>query len=247
MLTWLGFGAFFVASATVGVRLVVLGSRDREIPELLIGIGVLGIGPVGFGSMTLGQLVAVDHDAIGRLIYACGLVAVAVGAVSKFAFNTIVYHRSSRVAQGLCVLAGVTLASCFVANGIANGFRNVNQMDVYYVVRTLPTIGCLLWGSAEAMRYWIMMRRRARLGLAEPVVTNRFLLWGVGAGAAGIGTCVGLIAQWHTGLAPIEMPWVMLSSSLHGMVAAVAMWLAFLPPVRYRRWVLERAGLTSAA
>ena len=50
----LGFLTFFVASLAVGVRLVLLWRRTRQLPELLIGIGVLGIGPVGFGSMMVG-------------------------------------------------------------------------------------------------------------------------------------------------------------------------------------------------
>jgi hypothetical protein len=87
------------------------------------------------------------------------------------------------------------------------------------------------------------MRRRVRLQLADPVVSNRFLLWGLGAGAAGVGTAVGGSMQWWTQLPPIEMPWVMLSSSLHGLVAAVAMWLAFVPTSRYTRWIWVRAGV----
>ena len=54
-LVWLGFLAFFVASLSVGVRLVLLWRRTRQLPELLIGIGVLGIGPVGFGGIMLGS------------------------------------------------------------------------------------------------------------------------------------------------------------------------------------------------
>ena len=29
----------------------------------------------------------------------------------------------------------------------------------------------------EAGRYYLLMKRRTRLGLADPVVTDRFLLW----------------------------------------------------------------------
>jgi predicted membrane chloride channel (bestrophin family) len=74
------------------------------------------------------------------------------------------------------------------------------------------------------------------------VVSNRFLLWGLGAGAAGVGSAVGGFMQWWTQLAPIEMPWVMLSSSLHGLAAAVAMWLAFVPNASYTRWIRARAA-----
>ena len=33
--------------------------------------------------------------------------------------------------------------------------------------------------------------------------------------------------------------------SAHGTVAAVAMWLAFLPPQRYRRWIERRSQRAS--
>ena len=87
------------------------------------------------------------------------------------------------------------------------------------------------------------MRRRMRLGLADPVVTNRFLLWGIGAGAAGVGSAVGGAVQWWTQLPPIELPWVMLSSSLHGLVAAMAMWLAFVPSAPYTRLIRAPRGM----
>ena len=241
MLTWVGFAAFFVASSSVGIRLIALWRRNGGIPELLIGVGVLGIGPVGFGSITVGQLLWVDHDTVGRVVFAVGMFAASVGALSKFVFNTYVYHPNSRFVWGIAATAAVALLLCFVWNGLANGYRNISEMDSFYLVRTGLTVACLLWGSAEALRYWGMMRRRVRIGLGEPVVTNRFLLWGVGAGAAGLGTLVGVIAQWWTSLPPIEIPWVMLNSSIHGMVAAVAMWLAFLPPARYQRYVLDRS------
>ena len=45
----LGFGAFFVSSLAIGLRLVWLAQRNRGLPELLIGVGILGIGPAGGG------------------------------------------------------------------------------------------------------------------------------------------------------------------------------------------------------
>jgi hypothetical protein len=46
-----------------------------------------------------------------------------------------------------------------------------------------------------------------------------------------------MVVQLTTGLPMLELPWVMMSSSLHGFVAAVALWLAFVPPARYLRRV----------
>jgi hypothetical protein len=76
------------------------------------------------------------------------------------------------------------------------------------------------------------------------LLANRFLLWGVGAGAAGVGSAIGVVAQLVTGSAPLEQTWVTMSSSLHGLVSATALWLAFVPPRAYREWV--RGGASPA-
>ena len=80
------------------------------------------------------------------------------------------------------------------------------------------------------------------MGLGDPVVANRFLLWGIGAGAAGLGSAIGTLVQLVTGVVSTQVPWVLASSSAHGFVAAVAMWLAFMPPAAYTRWVGARAS-----
>jgi hypothetical protein len=94
--------------------------------------------------------------------------------------------------------------------------------------------------------YWDKMRRRERIGLADPTVTNRFLLWGIAAGSAGLGTAIGISFQLATGIPSVEVPALLMSSSLHGLVAAIAMWLAFLPPDFYTRWLRARAGEAAA-
>jgi len=69
---WIGFAAFFVASLVCGVRLVALWHRNRELPELLIGLGVLGIGPVGFGFITIGQLVGAGRPGAAAVFLGLG-------------------------------------------------------------------------------------------------------------------------------------------------------------------------------
>ena len=237
---WVGFAAFFVASLTVGVRLVALWFRTRELPELLIGIGVLGIGPVGFGIATVAELFRGSAPGVSRAAMAVALLAMGAGVFSKYLFNWRVYHPQ-RLSAGLVAFgAGLLLAGC-IAGDVAGGLDSPFRTGPTYLVRIGLQIGCLLWGSAEALLYWAKMRRRLRLGLADAVVTNRFFLWGLGAGAAGVGSLVGVIGQLVTGRLPIEVPWLMLSSSLHGLTAAVAMWLAFIPTPAYRRFIESRA------
>ena len=238
---WIGFAAFFIASLTVGVRLVALWWRNRQLPELLIGLGVLGIGPVGFGCMTFGQILHGDYDTASRVVFGVGIFAASGGAFAKYVFNHTVYHPDSRAVRALATVAGAGLLACCLWE-FSTGSSGIRDIGASYFIRTFLQVGCLLWGSIEALRYWRMMRRRTRLGLADPVVTNRFFMWGVGAGAAGVGTAIGITAQLLIGRPPLEIPWVTLSSSMHGLVAAVALWFAFLPTEAYTRFLLERAA-----
>jgi hypothetical protein len=238
----IGFLAFLVASSVVGVRLLLLWRRTHELPELLIGLGVLGIGPVGFGFITVGELCVPRAPGVAQLLIGTGLLAMSVGCGAKYLFNFRVYHPHSRGLQVLVAVACLLLLVCLAWEWEATHFRTLVRPGSSYFLRIGLQIGCLLWGASEALRYWERMRRRVRLQLADPVVANRFLLWGLGAGAAGVGSAVGGAAQWWTQLPPTELPWVMLSSSLHGLAAAIAMWLAFVPSARYTRWVRARAA-----
>ncbi|MFK7894917.1 MAG: hypothetical protein AB8G23_03725 [Myxococcota bacterium] len=49
-------------------------------------------------------------------------------------------------------------------------------------IRGIP----FLWGFCEALRYYAQMRRRLTLGLADPVVANRFLPSGMALSAGSL-------------------------------------------------------------
>lgn len=110
----------------------------------------------------------------------------------------------------------------------ATGFEDPARPSLSYFSRSLLQQACLFWGSFEALRYWRQIRRRVALGLSDPLIANRFLCWGIGAGAAAVGSFVGTAAQMITGVGMLKLPWLTLSSSAHGLVAAIAIWLAFL-------------------
>ena len=104
----------------------------------------------------------------------------------------------------------------------------------------LARLAILLWASLEAFVYWSFMRRRLAYGLADPLVTNRVALWGVGmamgAAALAIGffgstlRAAGLTAFFEAAIAAT------------GLVASAALLLAFQPPERYRAWIAGRAS-----
>lgn len=238
---WAGFLAFFVASLVVGVRLLLLWRKTRELPELLIGIGVLGIGPVGFGLMVVGQIVSNSgHDSLAGAIYGIAQLAVYSGVLAKYVFNWRVYHPQSKPILALVGAAALALVSLTLYRMAIRDFVPTPTPDAISLTSSAIQLGALFWGSVEALRYWSQMRKRTRLGLADPAVTNRFLLWSIGAGAAGLGSAIGTVASMVVGMPSLEIPWVVAISSAHGMVAAVAMWLAFLPPRAWLRFVRRK-------
>jgi len=232
---WIGFAAFFCVSLAVGIRLLALAARTKRAPELLIGLGVLGIGPIGFGLQTLAGVA--DAPSLAEGLAAASAVAVAIGLWAKLVFNWSVYRRDSGVALAGAWLLALAVAAHLLVQPLLGSFLEATQS-----VRLNGTRGALQaltlgWGAAEAFRYWRLLRRRARLGLAEPELANRFLLWTLSAGAAGLGTAIGVAASLATGKLPLAMPEVLVSSSAHGSVAALGMWLAFAPPRTYLRWL----------
>jgi hypothetical protein len=235
----MGFAAFFVVALWVGVRLVALWLRTRHWPELLIGVGVLGIGPVGFGFQTLALLV--DDPATAEALAAASALALAFGVWSKLVFNWLVYRRGSgpaRVALAfLCAAVGVLLYAQPQEGSFLAGVRDVRLASARGALQAIA----LGWGAAEAIAYWRQLRRRLPLGLADPVIANRFALWGLAAGAAGLGTTVGVLYSFLTGRPFLDSPAILASSSAFGLVAACAMWLAFVPPARYVRWIAGEA------
>lgn len=235
----IGFLVFFFGSLGVGIRLLLLSWRTRMLPELLIGIGVLGIGPAGFGGLIAAMEISKTNPERGEFLFMLAFVAMAIGILSNWIFNWRVYHPNSRVLAVVVSSIGAILVGHFFYYSLGPGFSDIHLLTPIAHSRSLLQVGCLLWGSAEALMFWRKMLRRSALGLASPELTNRFLLWGIGAGAAGIGTAIGTIAGIMTGKGALEIPWVVTSSSAHGFVAAMAMWLAFLPPAWYRRWVNE--------
>lgn len=248
LLKWFGFGVFFAVSAAVGIRLLLLWRRTRRLPELFIATGVLGIGPCGFAFTVFAALLLEPAPLASQVLWGVALLAMNVGGVASAAFTWTVFRRESRWALGLVVATALLSAGSFLADGVVHGF--VFPGDVHGTLGLLVSqwtrIAVLGWGAAEALAYYVSMRRRDALGLGNPVVRNRLLLWGVGIGAAAWGSLLGTVVPLVAGMPSLEMPAVQLSSSLHGLVSAVAMWLAFLPPRAYLRWIAGREARTAA-
>ncbi|HXK22063.1 MAG TPA: hypothetical protein VMS55_05235 [Myxococcota bacterium] len=236
-----GFGAFFVSSLAIGLRLVWLARRNRGLPELLIGLGILGIGPAGFALMVLAMLFGADRPAVAFVLLATAQLAIAAGGLAAYVFTRTVFRPEAAWARALVWIAALVFAAAFLGRFATGTYSLPMRLDFWTQVGSFDMIACLLWGSFESLHYYGRMRRRARLGLADAVLTNRFLLWGLGIGSAGLGSLIGNVVMMVRGTAMMELDGLTLSNSMFGLASAVLMWIAFLPPAGYRRWIEARA------
>jgi len=245
-LRWIGFGAFFASSLVIGVRLLVLARRTGKLPEFLISIGVLGIGPFGYGLSILAFVLASHSLALSATLMGSALLATSIGAISQYLFVWTVFRRDAPWARAVIWMAIALLLAGYVGDLVENGLVNRQNSGAWFWLGAVMRTSGLGWSALESLRYHRIMRARMRLGLADPVVTESFRLWGLGAGAAFSGLLLGLGTRALTGRGAAEFPIPNLVLSLLGLVAAIAMWLAFLPTPAYLRFVESRSRRAGA-
>jgi hypothetical protein len=112
------------------------------------------------------------------------------------------------------------------------------------LLQTGPVMVAYLWTAWESLRYHGLMRRRVKLALADAVVSDRFLLWGLMAIAVASGVMTNSLAM-ALRVEVFSTPWILLFSSCTGLAQAVLLVLAFVPPRSYLSWVRARDRIGS--
>lgn len=236
-------GALFLLSTIVGgLRLLWLARQTRELPEFVLGIGLFAMGGIGTPLMALARapLGWGPGFSAACLFASCGILT--LGMAGFALFTRRVFRPNARWAGCLAfalpgwMLAGMVLIA--LGDGFAAAAR---QPGTGYAFFQTGTAMILAWCAFESTRYAIALRRRVQLGLAEPVVANRILLWAsamVIATALSAGATLGQIAGINVMGSPEGLTFV----GCFGTVAAGAIYLAFLPPKAYTGWVTARAA-----
>jgi hypothetical protein len=252
-----------VLSLVVGLRLLALSRRGGwPAPELSLAIyflvsAFLGTPPqvVVYGGMGDPRLAVPDAWARGLLAFA--VLAMAIGAAGAYVFTWKTFRPDRLFAKAIVVAGCGCLALGYAIEAVREGFAPVMFAGpghwIGWLGRTMATFGV----AFESFRYWLLLRRRLRLGLADPVVTNRFLLWAVWAACATLNFVAdlasralyrlvfGTIQPVPEYLAQTVAPTIAVTMVL-GAVSALTLFLTFFPTPAYLRWVTSRAAARAA-
>jgi hypothetical protein len=241
---------------TVAIRLLRLGARTRG-PEGWLGVYFLFMWFIGF------LLAAVIYmgwsnpdlalpDSLRSALHGVYVASASFGLYGIFVFTQRVFRPASAVARRAVVAAGLAMVLAWIAYGVTDGFHvGVINGPAYWVGFAVREMA-IVWMAVESYLYWAQLRRRMRVGLAEPILVNRFLLWGVWATAVSLmqlsDPASRLWYWWLTGDAvnyhpEIGRPMTLMTlcaTALLGTISGSALLLTFFPTAAYRRWLLAR-------
>lgn len=242
---------FVLAASVVGLRLLALARRTRQLPELLVGAGFSLIGLLGY---PLAMLSGFGRGAVADVhigVWIAGVLLMNAGLACLYAFTARVFRTGIAWAAGLAVLlAAASLASAlgtlFALLAAAPEALSFRVAAHWTVLGQLASGGGFGWIGVESWLQLRMARRRQSLGLAEPVVANRFLLWVLFAASA-LGMNVANSCALAAGISAVESVPVQAAMALLGLSASGSMYLAFLPPASYLRWLAARRGAPLSA
>ena len=247
-------------SLAIGIRLFRLAWRQGGFgPEFWLGgfflfAAFLGAGlniSVYAGMADPSLALSPQH---GSLVLAASTFTYCVGTAGLHVFNWLTFRRDSARARSAAVAGSLAVVAAACAQALTEGFAIKVFPGVaywsFYLARNTP----YFWLAAESLGYYGAARRRLRLGLSDPLVTNRFLLlglWAVAWAAMGLSDIVARSIYWTVVGSTTEMrldtagPIILMTiavTSALGTLAAVTLGLSFFPTRAYRRWVESRAA-----
>jgi hypothetical protein len=246
-------------SLAIGLRLYRLAWREGGFgPEFWLAGFFLFAAFLGAG-LNISVYVGMADPSLAlsplhnSLVLAASTFTYCVGTAGLHLFNWLTFRRESAGARTAAAAGSLSVALAACAQALTEGFTVKVFPGIGYWIFYLARVAPYYWLAAESLRYYAAARRRLRLGLADALVTNRFLLlglWAISWAAMGFSDLVArgvyVMVTGSTGelqldtAGPIILVTITITSAF-GALAAVTLALSFFPTRAYRRFVESRA------
>ena len=227
-----------------GARLHRFAVRTGGAPERLLSVSLVLWGlclllydlPYAF----LDESMLTPFSFASRLVFHMGTIAFLL-------FTRKAFRSRERWASWLVAGTIICLAVGVVGSVWAGDWEGIYPLsNPWYWPELVGRMAPMVWMGIEGFVQYRKTRKRRRLGLCEPLVCNRFLLWGLTGAlwlslelvSTGQYIDYELTQRWTTS-------WDVVVSLLEVLPVAV-IWFVFFPPASYRDWVEKRAAIADA-
>lgn len=224
----------------VGARLLKQGADRGALPELLLGAG-LAFDGLEWLLWMLSFYTPLAETPLAPYLTAGCRIGIVISNLFLLLFVRTVFRPTSSYALAFALFVS-SVSTTGLTVGIYLGDLTGFAADRIWLWLELGgTLTVYLWCFAEATSYYASMRKRVKHGLADPIVTNRVLLW-CGYGASGAITellyMAGVAMAGSDGSYPFIFDAFMIVTTTVGGFLVL---LAFFPPPIYLRWVTASA------
>src|SRR5690606_3537968 len=138
-----------------------------------------------------------------------------------------------RLARALAAGALLALWGGHVGWELSNAYRSAQPGDAFWWLRSFVVWSYPLWTMVESYRYYGLLRRRLALGLSDPLLTNRFFLWGIpslGTGRAGWMARLGYLFSGRRAAAAARSPVIQVATATFGVATVTHYGFTFFAP-----------------
>jgi hypothetical protein len=232
--TYIGSAISGVLYLILGARLVRLAIREKSTCEWLVGITFL-VWALSY-ICWVGSMILQGQPELQSQLLIASRIATNIGGITFALFPYLAFRRGANWARWLvgaiiaCLIVG-TVGSVWV--GDPEGVFPLS--NIWWWPEWLGEISSGIWIGVEGFNHYGTSKARVRLGLCEPIVSHRFLLWGI-AGICWTLLDFVVIGQYidywatQTWSGPLDI-----AVGLLEIVALTALWIAYFTPATYLR------------
>jgi hypothetical protein len=226
-----------LAYLVAGIRLYALSLRTREVPERLLA--------ASFFYFFTQLPIVLDDESMVRSFSSMGYALSNTAYVPFALFLQRVFRGRERWALRLVVAIAISQIIGLGSSVVVGDWAGAKPLsNLWWWVDWTGHWVTVAWMGIEGFVQYVKARQRRRLDLCDPLVCNRYLLWGL-TGATWVIYEIALLAQ----LAEFEITgtWSASMDALTGALesgAIALVWCVFFPPRIYQRWI-DRTALAT--
>jgi hypothetical protein len=244
--TYIGEILSGVVYLVVGVRLYLLSRRTGHTPEALIAASFL-LWMLSYAFWDIPFAFVDSEDLIPTVCSYGSLISLALGNVIFMFFIRAVFRPEARWAMGLVAAVAVSNLVGVAGSAWIGDWEGTNPLaNPWYWLEYFGSFAPTIWMGAEGLAQYFKTRKQLKFGLCEPMVCNRFLLWGIAGSFWAILEVVVTASDFVYTLTGVRSAQLGVGIGILEIVPIAIVWFVFFPPKFYCRWV-ESGGRAETA